>query len=383
MIKIVTSLKWVWLSHQTTAFLMSRHVLLCIVLAFWHPSVLFLLPFLWIYDALIRDYLLNVFIYRQYLRQLEDDITETTPYVGELGLIENIVLESTKYELNQQLKAYSLWRKREKKIFLLQYTNLTKMAPTSYNSVADYNIIVVPFNFDPNGIQHAVIVAHEYSHAMGHDGYKLEKYSMLLTCLGTIALLICYSLTTNPNWIVVGLGCIAVVFLLVCNVINTEYDKELDADIGAVRYFENMDALGSFQVPTRKGRTVLQEVAFDIAYTRNNAKYIKPLWPFLRDEDKTKILKMNPQMAPNKWKFNYSSTEEIYMVMYDKYAALALLIVFISSVICCIKLLNYVVIPWYYLFFAIIPYVLLTLSIIKSNKLWKVKQKLLKKIGCE
>ena len=381
--KIVTSLKLVWLSHQTTAFLMSRHVLLCIVLAFWNPSVLFLLPFLWIYDAFIRDYLLNVFIYRKYLRQLEDDITETTPYVGELGLIENIVSESTKYELNQQLKAYSLWRKREKKTILLQYSNLTKMAPTSYNSMADYNVIVVPFNFDPNRIQHAVIVAHEYSHAMGHDGYKLEIYSMLLTCLGTFALFICYSLIANPNWIVVGIGCIAIVYLLVYDVINTEYDKELDADIGAIRYFENMDTLGGCLVPTRKGRTVLQEVAYDIAYTRNNSKFIKPLWPFLREEDRNKILKMKPQMDSSKWKFNYSSTEDIYMVMCDKYTTFALLIVFISSVICCIKLLNCIEIRWYCLFLAIIPFILLVLSINKSNKLWKVKQNLLLKIGCK
>ena len=381
--KIVTSLKLVWLSHQTTAFLMSRHVLLCIVLAFLHPRVLFLLPFLWIYDAFIREYLLNVRIYRQYLRQLENDITETTPYVGELGLITDIVSESTKYELNQQLKAYSLWRKREKKTFLLQYNNLTKMAPTSYNSTADYNVIVVPFNFDPYKTQFAVIVAHEYNHAMGHDCYKLEIYSMLLTCLGTLALLICYSLTTKPNWIVVGIGFIAISYLLVNYVINSEYDKELDADIGAIRYFENMDTSGSCLVPTRNGRTVLQEVAFVIAYTRNNAKFIKPLWPFLRDEDKTKIIKMNPQIAPNQWKFNYSSTENIYMVMYDKYAALALLIVFISSVICCIRLLNYIEISWYCLFLAIVPFFLLTIAIIKSNKLWKEKQNLLRTSGCK
>ena len=379
--RIVTSLKLVWLSHQTTAFLLSRHVLLCIVLAFWHPRVLFLLPFLWIYDAFIREYLLNVYIYRKYLKELSTDVVGATTYTGEQGLIANIVSESSKYELNQQLKAYSNWRKREKKTILLQYMDYGKMVPSSYNSTADYNIIIIPANFDPFSIQHATMVAHEYNHAMGHDGYKLELYSLLLSCIGAAAIFFIYSLTSFPNWFVVGIGICSISYILVNIKMNAEYDKELDADIGAIRYFENMDILGSYKVPTRKGRTVLQEVAYDIAYARNDAKYIKPLWPFLREDDKSKLIKKLPQLQPHKWKFNYTSTEDIYMVMHDIYMSIVLLILFVSCIICCIRILNYIEIPWYCLFIAIVPYILLMLSIIKSNQIWKKKQSLLERIG--
>lgn len=381
--RIVSTLKWVWLSHQTTAFLGSRHVLLCLVLAIWHPHILFLLPFLWIYDAFIREYLLNVFVYRQYLNQLSTDVIETTPYIGELGLITNIVSESSKYELNQQLSAYSKWRKREKKTILLQYTNWGRMAPSSYSSMADYNVIIIPFNFDSSNIQHAVMVAHEYNHAMGHDGYKVEIYTIILSCIGATAIFAVYSLLSNPNWIVLLIGFFSIAYLIYKVLWNFDYYKELDADIGAIRYFENMDLLGSYQVPTRNGRTVLQEVAYDIAYTRNNSKYIKPLWPFLRTDDQNKLMKKIPGIKPHRWKYKYSSTEDIYMVLHDGETAFALLLLFVSCIISCVYILNYITIPWYFLFLAIVPYILLTSSIIKSNKLWKKKQDLLKKIGCE
>ena len=327
--RIVTSIKLVWLSHQTTAFLLCRHVLLCVVLAFWHPRILFLLPFLWIYDAFIREYLLNVFIYRRYLKELSTDILGTTPYTGEQGLIANIVLESSKYELNQQLKAYSKWKKREKKVYLLQYTDYRKMTPSSYNSIADFNIIIVPSNFDPYKIQHATMVAHEYNHIMGHDGYKLELYSLMMSCIGSAMIFFCFIFINLNYWWVVVIGACSIGYLLYDIIVNSEYYKELDADIGAIRYFENLDKFGSCQIPTRKGRTVLQEVAYDIAYNRRDARYIKPLWPFLREDDKARLLKNVPMLHPNKWNYNYKSTGDIYMVSHDIYTSFALLLLFV------------------------------------------------------
>ena len=381
--RIVTSIKLVWLSHQTTAFLLCRHVLLCVVLAFWHPRILFLLPFLWIYDAFIREYLLNVFIYRRYLKELSTDILGTTPYTGEQGLIANIVLESSKYELNQQLKAYSKWKKREKKVYLLQYTDYRKMTPSSYNSIADFNIIIVPSNFDPYKIQHATMVAHEYNHIMGHDGYKLELYSLMMSCIGSAMIFFCFIFINLNYWWVVVIGACSIGYLLYDIIVNSEYYKELDADIGAIRYFENLDKFGSCQIPTRKGRTVLQEVAYDIAYNRRDARYIKPLWPFLREDDKARLLKNVPMLHPNKWNYNYKSTGDIYMVSHDIYTSFALLLLFVLCIFCCIKLCDFIVFHWYCLFLAIIPFILLIISIINSNQLWKKKQELLKKIGCK
>ena len=107
---------------------------------------------------------------------------------------------------------------------------------TSYNSVADYNIIIVPSNFDSHKTQHAIMVAHEYSHAMGHDGYKYELYSLFLSFLGCLLIFLIYLFCNLPNVYIPILGIISIAFIITKLIRNVEFDKELDADIGAIRY---------------------------------------------------------------------------------------------------------------------------------------------------
>jgi hypothetical protein len=44
-----------------------------------------------------------------------------------------------------------------------------------------------------------------------------------------------------PNVYIPILGIISIAFIITKLIRNVEFDKELDADIGAIRYFENMD----------------------------------------------------------------------------------------------------------------------------------------------
>jgi hypothetical protein len=260
---------------------------------------------------------------------------------------------------------------------------------TSYNSVADYNIIIVPSNFDSHKIQHAIMVAHEYSHGMGHDGYKYELYSIILSITGCLLIFLGYLFCSLPYIYIPILGIISIAYIITKLIRNVEFDKELDADIGAIRYFENMDKAKTYSIPTRNNRSVLQEVAYDIAYIRMNdvehkkniKKHIKPIWPFLKKEDKEKISSKFPSWNTVKWRFNYSSTEDIYLVMFDFYSILALLVLFVSCIFCCIKLCDYVTFNWYSILFALLPLYLLLIAIKKSNSLWTIKKNLLKKIG--
>lgn len=387
--EITTSFTKVKLSHLTSTILDCRHVYLCVVVAFWHPQILWLLPFCITYEAFLREYLLNVRIYRSYLYKLIEDCKVTDIYNDNDGLINNIIAESQKYELNHQIEAYSKWKKREKRTIILRNTNWNEMYCTSYNSVADYNIVIVPSNFDSHKIQHAIMVAHEYSHGMGHDGYKYELYSLILSITGCLLIFLAYLFCSLPNIYIPILGIISIAYIITKLIRNVEFDKELDADIGAIRYFENMDKAKTYSIPTRNNRSVLQEVAYDIAYIRMNdaehqkniKKHIKPIWPFLKNEDKEKISSKFPSWNTVKWRFNYSSTEDIYLVMFGVYSILALLVLYVSCIFCCIKLCDYVIINWYSILFALLPLYLLLLAIKKSNSLWTTKKNLLKKIG--
>ena len=378
----------VWLSHKFTQCVVFRHVCLCVILAFWNPSILFLFPFLCGCDGLLLDYLLQVFVYKKYLKDLINDAKDSRFYMsGEHPLIDNIISENSKYEINQQIRKYSNFLNRESGTIILKNNNWRKLSTTSYNSCCDYNIIVIPSHYDLNKPYFATMIAHEYCHGMGHDCGKAEKYSVLLVGIGTIILVSMQIMVNSPYWWLSIICLCSIVYLYIHYFSKQEFNRELDADIGAIRFFENMSI--SYHIKTSNNRTVVSEIAHFIAKARlddskktNNQKrkYIKKIWPFLSDDDR-KIIANNNSFLNIDNKRHYDTTEEIYMVMYDTPSIFTLAVMFSLCIFCGINMVPYLSIKWYYLFLAILPFFGYIILFIKSKQLWKQKTAFLEKIG--
>ena len=353
------------LSELALHFVSLHLTYLCIILAFWNPSILFLLFPLFCFER-YRFLMLILFSMKYKLKKLNTELGDTEIYNSNSEMEQNLLDELNRYELQNNIKKLNVSFGVEPVC-----KTLIKRTPgyrdyTTYNFIFGTSYILLPGNYKP--IPGKIVKRiHEQRHLFGHGAIFLQLWTYILF----MTLLLCSSLLyciLNGTFCLFSFVLLFTIAFACYKIDRNQAIKELDADIGTIRIFENYQKEHS-DSKMEDERSLPQTAAYHLIIERhfnltgvNNIRefikkkktfrYTKYMLPFLSSKDYSDIISSYPTLKKKKIP-KYNSTSQIYIAGDNYWEIIAWLATFALSACFLIPFVSKINYDWYFILIAI------------------------------